>query len=595
MAEITLEIDGKEVIAEEGTCILKAAKTVGIDIPTLCYHPALAPFGGCRLCSVEIIVRDRSKIVTSCNYPVEEGLVVKTRSPEIIKIRQMLIELYMARAPKAEIIQELAKEYGVEGTRFKGDDPENLCILCGLCARICEERIGVSAINFVGRGVERDVETPFHKTMDIDLDVCLACGSCATVCPTGAIKLEDMTAKTPVPIPSEFNLGLGYRAPVYIPFPQAVPNKPVIDKERCVHFATDKCGICQSLCEANAIDFEQEDEVIELEVGAIIAATGYQLFDDKVYGEYGQGKYPDVITGLQLERLLSASGPTGGEVRRPSDGHHPKTVVFVSCVGSRDEHKGRSYCSKFCCMYMAKQAIMLKEHDPEVQCYIFYIDVRAGGKDFDEFAQRAQREYGTLYLRGRVSKIYEDDKKLMVCGEDSLMGRPVEIPADLVVLATAAEANVGAAELAQTLKISYDTNNFFIEAHPKLRPVETQTDGIFLAGSCIGPRDIPESVAQGSAAAAKVTALFSKDFLSSDPMVSNIDVMKCSGCLLCQEVCPFSAIESQVLRDGRTVSAVNESVCKGCGLCVAACRFGAANLRGFTQQQLLAEVISLWQ
>jgi heterodisulfide reductase subunit A len=246
-------------------------------------------------------------------------------------------------------------------------------------------------------------------------------------------------------------------------------------------------------------------------------------------------------------------------------------------------------------MYMAKQAIMLKEHDPEVQCYIFYIDVRAGGKDFDEFAQRAQREYGTLYLRGRISKIYQDGSKLMVCGEDSLIGRPVEIPADLVVLATGAEPNVGAAELAQTLKISYDTNNFFIEAHPKLRPVETQTDGIFLAGCCVGPRDIPESVAQGSAAASKISALFSQEFLTSDPMVSTIDVMKCSGCLLCQTVCPFSAIDSQVLRDGRTVSVVNESLCKGCGLCVAACRFGAANLRGFTQQQLLAEVTSLWQ
>ena len=368
------------------------------------------------------------------------------------------------------------------------------------------------------------------------------------------------------------------------------------EAKRCLSCGVcSECRECERLCQAGAINHSMKDEVVSAQVGAIVVATGYKTFDHTLYGEYGGGRLPDVITGIQLERLLSASGPTGGEVIRPSDGAHPHTVVFVSCVGSRDELKGRSYCSKFCCMYMAKQAIMLKEHDPHVQCYIFYIDIRAGGKDFDEFARRAQQEYGTLYLRGRVSKIFQDGKKLMVCGEDSLIGRPVEIPADLVVLATGAEASDGAAELAQTLKVSYDTNNFFIEAHPKLRPVETQTDGIFLAGSCVGPRDIPESVAQGGAAAAKVDALFSKEFLTTDPMVSTIDQVKCSGCLLCQAVCPFSAIDSQKTRDGRTVSVVNETVCKGCGLCVAACRFGAANLRGFTQQQLLAEVVSLWQ
>ncbi len=368
------------------------------------------------------------------------------------------------------------------------------------------------------------------------------------------------------------------------------------EAERCLSCGVcSECRECEKLCQAKAINYEMKDEFIDVEVGAIVVATGFKTFDHRVYGEYGGGKHPDVITGLQLERLLSASGPTGGEVVRPSDGLHPKTVVFVSCVGSRDEQKGRSYCSKVCCMYMAKHAIMLKEHDPEVQCYIFYIDVRAGGKDFDEFAQRAQREYGTLYLRGRVSKIYQDGKKLVVCGEDSLIGRPVEIAADLVVLATGMEHSAGAAELARILNISYDTYNFFIEAHPKLRPVETQTDGIFLAGACIGPRDIPECVAQGSAAAAKVAALFSQDVLTTDPMVAMIDPIRCSGCLLCTQVCPFSAIDTQLTRDGRTIAVVNETLCKGCGLCVAACRFGAANLRGFTQQQLLAQVTSLWQ
>ncbi len=365
----------------------------------------------------------------------------------------------------------------------------------------------------------------------------------------------------------------------------------IAEAKRCLNCAVcSECLECLKLCEANAIDHEIQDELVDFDIGAIVVATGYQTFDHTVYGEYGGGRYPDVITSLQLERLMCASGPTEGEVVRPSDGRHPKTVVFVSCVGSRDEQKGRIYCSNVCCMYMAKQAIMLKEHDPDVQCYVFYIDVRAGGKDYEEFVLRAQEEYGALYLRGRISKIYPQDGKLIVCGEDSLIGRPVEIAADLVVLATGMEASAGADDIARTLNISYDTNNFLIEAHPKLRPVETQTDGIFLAGSCVGPRDIPESVAQGGAAAAKAVALLSQDVLVSDPMTATVDATRCVGCLVCAEVCPFSAIDSEVLRDGRTVAVVNENLCKGCGLCVATCRDGAANLRGFTQQQLFAEV-----
>jgi len=244
-------------------------------------------------------------------------------------------------------------------------------------------------------------------------------------------------------------------------------------------------------------------------------------------------------------------------------------------------------------MYTAKHAIMLKEHDPDVHCYVFYIDVRAGGKDFEEFARRAQDESGAIYLRGRVSQIYQNGEKLKVLGEDSLIGRPVEIDADLVVLATGMEPSVNADVLAQTINISYDTYGFLIEAHPKLRPVETQTDGIFVAGTCVGPRDIPECVAHGSAAAAKAIALLSQDSLTTDPLTSFVDPMKCVGCFACREVCPFNAIEEQVTRDKRTISSINESLCKGCGLCVVACRPGAINLRGFTSQQLLSEVLTL--
>ena len=370
----------------------------------------------------------------------------------------------------------------------------------------------------------------------------------------------------------------------------------VSEASRCLN-----CGICSDcqqcveVCEARAIDFAQREETVEADVGAIVVATGYDLFDAARYGEYGYGIYPDVITGLQMERLLSASGPTEGEVLRPSDHTHPKIVVFVSCVGSRDEKMDKPYCSKICCMYMAKQAIMLKEHDPDVQSYVFYIDNRTAGKNFEEFGRRAQEEADALYLRGRVSKIYQEGKQLVVLGEDSLIGKPVEIKADLVVLATGVVPSEGTTELAQCLNIGYDQYGFLTEAHPKLRPVETQTDGIFIAGAAVAPKDIPDSVAQGSAAAAKVMALLSEDKLLANPLTAIVDQQRCIGCLLCQEVCPFDAVTTTTTRDKRTVASVNESVCKGCGLCSATCRCGAMNLRGFSTQQILSEVVSLWR
>ena len=430
-----------------------------------------------------------------------------------------------------------------------------------------------------------------QKKRLVDHNKCTGCGSCWQKCP----------AK----IPSEFDVGMGKRTAIYIPFPQAVPNKPVIDTVNCRYMKflewsekqegkkPPECRICEKICPTKAVDWEQKEETFTEKVGAIVVATGYKTFDYTAYGEYGGGRYPDVITGLQLERLMCASGPTEGEVVRPSDGAHPKTVVFISCVGSRDDHVGRSYCSKVCCMYMAKHAIMLKEHDPEVQSYVFYIDNRTGGKGYEEFSRRAQEEAGALYLKGRISKIYQDGQKVVVCGDDALMGRPVQIAADLVVLATGIDPSDGVVELAQTLNISYDTNRFLVEAHPKLRPVETQTSGIFLAGVAVGPRDIPDCVAQGGAAAVKVVGVLSQDTLTTDPMTSIVDPMKCVGCFMCEDVCPFKAIERETTRDGRPVAVINETLCTGCGLCVASCRPGAINLRGYTDQQLLAEVVSL--
>ena len=587
MDEITLQIDGREVKAEEGKTILDMAKSVGIDIPTLCYHPALSPFGACRLCSVEIISRGRSRIVTSCNYPVEEGLVVNTKSPDVIALRKMLVELMLARCPNVKVIQDLAKEYGVEKPRFKLEDEK--CILCGLCTRICEERIGVSAINFVGRGVDRKVETPFQGTLDIDLDVCLCCGACASVCPTDAIKLEDTTNKKPIPILSEFNVGLESRAPVYIPFPQAVPNVPVIDREKCVHFVTGECKICEEFCEPKAIDFEQEDEIIEVEVGNIIVATGFNAFDPSPIYQYGYGRLDNVVTSLEFERMVNSAGPTEGEILL-KDGSHPRSIAIIHCVGSRDE-KYHEYCSRVCCMYSMKLAHLIKEHS-EAEVYELYIDIRSFGKGYEEFYNRVLDE-GTIFIRGRPAEITdvaetpEEEGKLIVQFEDTLIGRQRRLPVDMIILSVALEAQPDAEAVARLFNISRSADGFFLEKHPKLDPVATMTDGIFVTGCCQGPKDIPDTVAQASAAAAEVLAMISKGRVEVEAATAVINEKICSGCQFCKLVCSFSAVDYD---EEKKVCRVNEALCKGCGACVGVCPSDAINLKHFTNEQIVAQM-----
>jgi heterodisulfide reductase subunit A2 len=421
------------------------------------------------------------------------------------------------------------------------------------------------------------------KARSVDMSKCTGCGMCLEKCPSK--------------VPSEFEMGLGKRGAIYRPFPQAVPNKPVIDRANCTKFKNGKCGICQKICPTGAVDYEQVDELVTEKYGAIVVATGFDQFDDSVYGEYGYGKYPDVITGLHFERLVNASGPTMGKIKRPSDHKIPETVVFVKCVGSRDESKGKSYCSRTCCMYTAKHATLMAEKVKGSKSYIFYMDVRTPGKGYEEFYKRTQDEYGAQYIRGRVSKIYQKGDKLMVRGEDSLLGRPVEIEADMVVLANAMVAREDAGDLARTLGISYDKDSFFTEAHPKLRPVETHTAGVFLAGACQGPKDIPDSVGQASAAACKAIGLLSKTQMETEAVVSAVDESRCSGCMICKSICPYKAIDVKTITERvngkmveRQVAAVNKSLCQGCGACTVACRAGCLNLLGFTNEQILAEV-----
>jgi len=430
------------------------------------------------------------------------------------------------------------------------------------------------------------------KARGVDEKLCTGCGVCISKCPQKKI-------------PSEFDAGLGKRTAIYVPCPQAVPNKPVIDREHCTYYLKGKCRICEKFCEKKAIKFDQQDEIIEVNVGAVVVATGYDILQTTDFPEYGYGKYKDVITGLQFERLASASGPTLGAIRRPSDGKEPETIVFIACAGSRDEAKGIPYCSKICCMYTAKHAMLYKHKVHNGRAYVFYMDIRAGGKMYEEFVRRAIEEDGVIYIRGRVSRIYEEDGKLIVKGADTLLGhQPVEIKADMVVLASAIVANKDAESLAQKLRVSYDPYHFISEAHPKLRPVETNTAGIFVAGATQAPKDIPEAVAQASGAAAKVCALFSSSELAREPVIAVVNRLPppvfstCTGCFLCEKACPYQAIEREEIKDKKgnvlkVVAKVNPGLCQGCGTCVALCRVKAIDLQGFTNEQVYAELCAL--
>ena len=432
----------------------------------------------------------------------------------------------------------------------------------------------------------------------VDETKCTGCGACIEKCPNKKV-------------PNAFNLGLNYRKAIDIPFAQAVPKVANIDANYCLHMkglANGKdnvCGFCEKACAAGAIKFDQKEEIITEKYGAIIVATGYNPISLEKFDEYAYNQSPDVVSSLEFERLCNASGPTNGHLLRPSDGKEPKTIVFVQCVGSRcsaDSTKGHEYCSKICCMYTAKHAILTRDHYPDTNCYVFYIDVRTPGKLFDEFYRRAVEQYGVHYIKGQVGKVTpQSDGTLDVQGSDLILNKQVHIKADMVVLAASIEADKSARPLATMLTTSMDNNDFFLEAHAKLRPVESPTAGIFLAGCCQGPKDIPETVAQSSGAAAKAICLLVKDKLKNDPCTAQPDENACNGCGQCANVCPYGAI-SYVDKDfrgpnrttiTRHVSQVNSAMCHGCGACTVACPSGAMDLKGFSNKQILAEVDSV--
>jgi heterodisulfide reductase subunit A len=433
------------------------------------------------------------------------------------------------------------------------------------------------------------------RARGVNPELCTGCGVCMEKCPS---KKAD----------SEFDRGLSKRSAIYIPFAQAIPNVPVIDRKACLKFQTgtqtNKCGVCEKVCTAKAVDYAQEDEILTRQYGAIVVATGFEPIALDRFDEFQYSQSPDVITSLEFERLCNAAGPTKGKVLRLSDHEPPKTVVFVQCVGSRSTVEcGKAYCSKICCMYTAKHAMLLKEKYPDAEVYVFYIDVRTPGKGFDEFYRRAVEEYGVHYVKGMVGKVApvfsEAGKggRLRVQAVDLLADRQIVLDADMVVLAPAIRPDPSARGLATMLTASMDTDDFFTEAHPKLRPVESPTAGIYLSGVCQGPKDIPDTVSQAGAAAAKVAGLLSKDKLVGNPCVAGCDETLCNGCSACELVCPYGAIgyeEKLVVdrdvRETRRVAVVNEALCQGCGACSVTCPSGAMDVKGFTNLQIMAEV-----
>ena len=402
-------------------------------------------------------------------------------------------------------------------------------------------------------------------------DDCTGCGQCQEVCP--------------IEIPNYYDEGVGMVRAAYIPFPQAVPLCATIDKNYCID-----CGLCETVCGPEAIDRNMEPEEIELHVGTIIAATGYDPYDPTEKYEYGYGRYTNVITAMEIERMINASGPTGGHVQKPSDGKEPKRVAFIHCVGSRDEQIGKSYCSRVCCMYSMKNAQLCIDHEPDTEVTCYYMDIRSFGKGFEEFYKTSQEKYGIEFIRGRPAEIIEnDDLTLTVRAEDTLLGKVTEYTYDLVVLSVGLEPPKGSNELRQTLGLSRTSDGFYMEAHPKLRPVDTLTDGVYIAGVAQGPKDIPDAVAQGSAAASRASIPMAKGEVEIEPITADTDTTVCGACEVCVELCPFGAVSIEG-EGADKHAAINVALCKGCGTCVGACPSGAMNQNHFKTEQIMAQI-----
>ncbi len=419
-----------------------------------------------------------------------------------------------------------------------------------------------------------------QKARKVDTELCTGCGICEEKCPKNVID-------------NVYEAGLGYRKAIYTPFPQAVPNYPVMDLENCIYFDTGKCKACEKFCPTHAIDFEQEDEIIEFQVGNIILATGYDMFDARKMSNYGYGRLKNVFTSLEFERMCNASGPTEGKIVLRDGVTTPKTVGIIHCVGSRDKNHNE-YCSSICCMQSLKFAHLVHERTG-ANVYNFYIDIRTPGKGYDEFYTRVIEE-GTSFVRGKVAEVTNaarqpgERRKLIVQVEDTLIGKQRRIPVDMVILSAGLEPPHDAKEVAKRFGISCSADGWYIEKHPKLDPIATMTEGIYIAGCVQGPKDIPASVAQGAAASARILGKIQQGEMAMEPIRASVLDEQCSGCRICNDLCPYNAI---LFHEETMVSEINPALCQGCGTCVAACPAGAITGAGFSNEQVLAQIEGL--
>ncbi len=496
---IRITVNKQNVEVDEGTTLLSAVEKTGAKVPTLCHHKALSPYGSCRLCVVEVHAPGRPpSLHASCSYPALDGIEVLTDTDRVKRARRVVAELLLARCPGSEVIRRIAAEQGVKEPRIKSRNDD--CVYCGLCVRMCEERMGRSAIGFSGRGPRKKLESPFGKHNEM----CWTCGACNFVCPVGK-KVSVLTSGSePVPILNEYNFNLDGRPAVSILYPQAVPNKPVIDKETCLRLNHEVCGVCEAVCEAKAIDYKKEDERITLEVGAVVLSPGFEPFDARIKDELGYGRYPNVLTSLEFERILSASGPFSGKVLRPADRKSPERIAFIQCVGSRDHE--RDYCSSVCCMYATKEAIIAREHAGEdLSCDIFFMDIRAYSKGFEAYFESAKK-HGVNYIRCRVPSIEEvpetKNLKIHYLTEDD---RKATREYDLVVLSIGMRPPKNVDGIAKTLGVELNEHRFCKTS--VFHPVDSSREGVYVAGPFTEPKDIPETVMQASASASKVLSL----------------------------------------------------------------------------------------
>jgi len=493
--------------------------------------------------------------------------------------------LKLAQAGKKVYLVERDPSIGGHMAMFDKTFPTLDCAACILTPKMSAagkdpniEMLAYSEVTEVDGYVGNFKVKVRKKPRYVDIDKCTGCGLCTEACVVRKV-------------PSEFDQGLSKRSAAYIPFPQAVPLKATLDPEKCLTLTGRKCKQpCVAACGPEAIDFDQKEEIVELEVGAIIMATGFQLWDPTPETRYGYGTHEDVITSLEFERISNASGPTGGHIVC-KNGQPPKSVAILHCVGSRDDNH-QEFCSRVCCMYSLKFSHLIKEHLPETEVYEYYIDMRCAGKGYEEFYERLMDE-NVHFIRGRAAEVSyiglseAEEGRLVVKVEDTLLGITRRLPVDMVILSSGLSPRDDAKETAQIFGFGCSANGFYLERHPKLEPVTTVTDGIFIAGACQYPKDIPDTVAQAGAAAAGALALVDNATVKIEPTIAYIDPEKCSGCHICVGLCPHSAIR---YNEEKGVAEVIEAACKGCGVCVASCGSGVPQQRGYLDDQIFAEI-----